>query len=221
MVPEATPLTDDSALRIPFLRLDPSGRRLALWAWIDQAQGDPRLLWSSCPRGDWLAWWLSSFPAVRLALVRACCECLRMAEAGFPLCLDAPRRFLIAVVAWTEGLGELDPCLEASHECALLAADESLAASLRATARAVLWLARFLAPAAPEGPLAAPPEASEVCLTLWHAAAAIASEVNPTEPAGSPWWGRCLEAALGRFAEVLRGCVDFEDIELSRDQPSP
>lgn len=216
MSPEAISTRDLDEVARPFRRLDPSGRRSALWAWIDQAQGDPRILWSSCPRGDWLAWWLAALRASPFLLVRACCECLRMAEAGLPLALDAPRRFLDAASAWSDGRGSLESCQQAAQECSALVNDEELLPHVRAVAQAVVWLARYISPEVPEdGPLSTRDASSEVYLALWHSAAAITSEVNPDEPAGSSWWGRCLEAALGRFAEVIRGCISFDESGLA------
>ena len=200
----------------PFLRLDPSGQRADLWAWIRPCQGEPRLLWSTCPRGDWLVWWLCARRVDPALVIRSCCECLRMAEAGAPLALDLPRSFLVAAAAWADGRGDLALALDAARRCAPLASDDALPQHLRALAHSVVWLGRSMPPELPDtslelpdtSPPAEPP--SEAYLALWHAAAAIASEVNPDEPVGSPWWARCLEAALGRFAEVVRGCIDYD-----------
>ncbi|RYE92712.1 MAG: hypothetical protein EOO75_06050, partial [Myxococcales bacterium] len=68
-----------------FGRLDPARRQPALWAWLARDGHDPRRLWSSCPRGDWLAWWLATQPGDHRRLVRACAECLRLAESGLPV----------------------------------------------------------------------------------------------------------------------------------------
>jgi hypothetical protein len=212
VTPEAAPDPGVERLLAPFRLLDPSGRRSPLWAWLHQARGDPHFLWSSCPRGDWLAWWLVALQTPPNLVARACCECLRMAEAGLPVCLDAPRRFLVAVLAWVDLQGDLSPCLVASRECALLADDEGLLRPYRSVARSAVWLGRYLHPEPPEGTPTASGDPATVTLALWYAAAAIVGDVNPEEPVGSPWWIRCHEAALGRFAQVIRGCVDPGDI---------
>jgi hypothetical protein len=190
--------------------LDPSRRRLALWDWVEESPGDLRRLWSSCPRGDWLAWLLVALRADTPRVVRGCCECLRMAEAGVPLALDPPRAFLLAAAAWAEGRGPLAPAHDAASRCALLADDATLPASIRSVARASVSLHHLLCPEVPD--TGAPPTelASHALLALWHAAAAISSEVNPGEAPGSPWWVRCHEAALARFADELRASLEVD-----------
>lgn len=205
----ATPLS--VGLDGAFRRLDPGGRRADLWAWFNQAQGDLRRLWSSCPRGDWLAWWMASQHTDSRLVARACCECLRMAEAGVPVCLDSPRLLIASASAWAEERGDLAACTLALPAVSAVASDTTLPASVRAVALGAVWLGRFVDPMpgddAPQGDAA-----TEAYLAIWHAAAAISSEVNPGEEPGSDWWVRCLEAALGRFAEVIRGCVPFEEL---------
>ena len=70
MAPNASVLDPAEAFR----RLDPAGRQTALWAWLDRVGPDARALWSSCPRGDWLAWWLGTQPDDQQRLVLACAE---------------------------------------------------------------------------------------------------------------------------------------------------
>ncbi len=204
-----------------FRSLDPAGRQAALWAWLARAGHDPRTLWSSCPRGDWLAWWLGTQPEHRRRLVLACAECLRMAESGLPVALDAPRRLVLAASSWADGRAPGSDLGDLIDEITALLARDHWPSATRAALQSSLWLGRLtLSVASSSGRLArraptsaaaepfAPPDASTAAhLTLWHAAAAIACEVNPLEPPGSAWWARCLEAALARFADVLRGCV--------------
>jgi len=156
---------------------------------------------------------MASLHTDRRLVVRACCECLRMAEAGVPVCLDSPRRFLLAAAAWSDDRGDLDPCSLAAREVSAATSDAS--PSVRAVALGLVWLGRYLDPSSSDDPPTSQRSAdaaTEVYLAVWHAAAAISSEVNPGEDPGSVWWARCLDAALGRFAEVIRGCVAFDEL---------
>ena len=187
-----------------FRRLDPTGRQFALWDWLARDGHDLRRVWSSCPRGDWLAWWLASQPGDPRPLARACAECLRLAESGLPIALDAPRRLLLATIAWADERSAAPDHARESAELESLLLRDDWSSATRTTLQSALWLGRLVHPST-DAHSSDPSTAAR--LSLWHAAAAIACEVNPLEPPGSPWWVRCHEAALGRFAEVIRHCV--------------
>lgn len=209
-----------------FQKLDPSGQQQALWGWLDQGGDDEPLLWSLCPRGDWLAWWMVHAGVDLPLVVQACCECVRMAEVCLPVCEDAPRRVILAASAWAEHDATPEPCRQAILDASELASGASLRGAGRAAALGSVWLGRLVVRSqqiADGGVVSGliDEAATDAYLATWHAAASIASDATLDEENGGDWWGRCLLAALGRFAEVIRGCVLLEQFQQGSPRVAP
>lgn len=209
----------------------------ALEAWVASIDDDARTLWRECHRGDWLLWLLAALETEPRPLVRAACECLRLAEVALPSCEASPREVLARAQDWLEGFGDVASCRAAGEAAAGVAAtttDEVV----RAAALSAYWLSRLivLAEQRAEGRLAQPidvdldvdlvgatsalaahDDARAVArggdeaarLAVVHAASAIALDLARHDRPTEPWRERCLDAARRRCADVVREHASF------------
>ena len=89
-------MTTDLATLLTRLDACREARKWAAGKTLEQA-------WNECPRGDWLLWLAGQLDVDRKLLVRAACQCARLALLHVPAGETRPLEALETAEAWTRG----------------------------------------------------------------------------------------------------------------------
>ena len=100
--------------------------------------------WRTCPRGDWLLWWLATAGLDRKALVFATCQCARLSLRFVPEGEARPLAAIETAEAWTRGEANIDAVRDAADaaDAAAYAAYAAAAAAAAYAGARHTWLAR-------------------------------------------------------------------------------
>ena len=138
----------------------------AQWA---RTQPNPYAAWRTCPRGDWLLWWLTRAGLDRKTLVLAACDCARLVLHLDTDEQERPRKAIEAAEAWTRGAATIEDVRAAAYAAAAYAdaayADADAAAAAYADAAAY---AAYAADAAAAAAAAAYADAAYARVSMRH-----------------------------------------------------
>ena len=98
------------------------------WA---ESQPNAYTAWRTCPRGDWLMWWLSRAGLDRKTLVLAACDCARLVLHLVPDGEDRPRVAIETAEAWARGEATIAQVRIAAAEAASAAMHKQCAMAVR------------------------------------------------------------------------------------------
>ena len=96
--------------------------------------------WAECPRGDWMLWLAGRLDVDRKLLVRAACQCARLALPHVPAGETRPLKALETAEAWTRGEATIED-VRAAASAALAAVRAEADASWACASAAAAWAA--------------------------------------------------------------------------------
>jgi hypothetical protein len=76
--------------------------------WLAEFPGTAAQAWLRCPRGDWMLWVAAHAGVERRLVVRAACDCARLALRFVPSGEERPRLAIEAVERWCKGEASQD-----------------------------------------------------------------------------------------------------------------
>ena len=116
-------------------------------AWVGRRS--LRTAWRLCERGDWMLWLAATAGVDRRLLVRAACDCARLALPRVPAGENRSRVAIETAERWCDGLATLDEvraAAAAAYAAAAYAASSAAAAERPATGRQCAGLVRARIP---------------------------------------------------------------------------